>query len=83
MEADLHRINGETRDKAEAEFDAQIDAKAQIAFACDCRLAVERWACTNGCCIRYNFTVLSAGEIAPKGWTIYENHGGRAVGRSA
>ena len=48
MEADLHRINGETRDEAEAEFDAQIDAKAQIAFACDCRLAVERWACTNG-----------------------------------
>ena len=83
MEAHLPLIEAATADEARIAFDQEVQARAAIAFAADCRLAIHSSHCGDGCCLTYDFVVLSPGERAPKGWTIYENYGGVAVGRSA
>lgn len=60
-----------------------IEARCTLAFACGCRLAVAAVVCPTNCCWAYEFVVLSPGERAPEGWTIYEQRNGLAVGRSA
>lgn len=83
MEAVLHCVNRPTAAEAREAFDAEIQQRASIAFAGGCRLAIYADHCPAGCCWNYEFVVLSPGEAAPKGWTIYEQRDGRAVGRSA
>ncbi len=60
-----------------------IEARCTLAFDNGCRLAVASVVCPGNCCWAYDFVVLSPGESAPKGWTIYEQRDGRAVGRTA
>lgn len=68
---------------AERRMQENIEARCALAFSCGCRLAVTAVVCPNNCCWAYEFVVLSPGERAPEGWTIYEQRDGRAVGRSA
>lgn len=83
MEAVLHCVNRPTPDECAAAFDAEIAGRASIAFSAGCRLAVHAESCAAGCCRAYEFVVLSPGERAPRGWTIYEERDGRAIGRTA
>jgi len=79
----MHCVNRPTAAEAEAAFREEITGRCQVAFAGGCRLAVWASSCPNNCCWEYDFVVLSPGESAPRGWTIYEERGGIAVGRSA
>lgn len=72
-------------------FDARLATLTAVAFMADMRLAVSIkglrpvghrpgfWE------YDFDYIVLSPGEVPPRDrvWTIYENHSGRAVGRSA
>lgn len=79
----MHHVTNPDPDIARAALDAAINLRCQIAFSGGCRLAVNFARCPDGCCWEYDFVVLSPGESAPRGWTIYEERGGIAVGRSA
>ena len=69
--------------EAEDKMRESIEARCALAFAAGCRLAVTTVVCPGNCCFAYEFVVLSPGESAPKGWTIYELRGDQAIGRSA
>lgn len=79
-------VTGVTPEEAEKAMRAAIEAHCLIAFACGCRVAIQFLSATNvgQCVITYNFVVLSPGERAPdgRGWEVYEQRDGRAVGRS-
>lgn len=75
-------IRRASADEAAEAFYEEVQARAQIAFAAGCRLAIHSGRCAAGCCIGYDFVVLLPGEKAPAGWTLYEERDGRAVGRS-
>lgn len=83
MEAVVRCVNRPTAEEARAAFEAEIQQRASIAFVGGCRLAIYADHCPDGCCWNYEFIVLSPGERAPRGWTIYEERDGRAVGRTA
>lgn len=81
-------VTGPTKPEAEQALRQAIEAHCRnIAFPFGCRLAVQFLTATHGeeVAFVYEFVVLSPGEGVPRGrgWEIYENHGGRAVGRSA
>lgn len=81
-------VTGADMDDAMARLQASIEARCAVAFACDCRLAARlartEWPWPNKKVrFSYEFVILSPGESAAPGWTIYENRVGRAVGRSA
>lgn len=83
----MRTVSAPSKEEADAALMAEIEAAAAIAFTCDCRLAacvVSQTHDARGHRYDWDFVVLSPGE-SPKnrGWTIYENHGGRAVGRLA
>jgi hypothetical protein len=63
-------------------FEAEVLVRCAIAFEADCRLAVFMTSAGEEA-ITYEFVVLSPGEAAPRGWTVYENRDGVAVGRTA
>jgi hypothetical protein len=69
--------------QATSKMEQDIAARCDVAFSCGCRLAVITAVCPTDCCYGYEYVTLSPGELPPKGWTIYEQRDGRAVGRSA
>ena len=76
-------VHRQEPDEARAAFDEEVAARCRIAFDAGCRLATTAISCERGCCWAYDFVVLSPGEKAPAGWTVYEERGGVAVGRSS
>ena len=62
----------------------RVDALTALAFATGHRVAIHVEN-RPGIGIDVHFVMLGAGEAPPRGraWTIYENRGGIAVGRSA
>jgi hypothetical protein len=83
MEALMLSIRNEDPEMAEAKVRAHLETQLAIAFGAGCRLAAIRVSCEHECCWDYDFVVLSPGESAPEGWTIFENHSGTAIGRTA
>lgn len=82
----MPRVSAPTPEEAVAKLEAEAQAKALVAFAAGCRLAIRPYAATNcrGCVISYEFVVLSPGEQPEgAGWTLYEQRGDQAVGRLA
>lgn len=83
----MHKqVTAATAREAVDELGREILAQAQIAFAAGCRFTVmvtdsgdvgERYS------IGFDFTVLSPGEAARKGWLVYENHSGQVISRMA
>jgi hypothetical protein len=78
-----HCIHRADPDEARAALDAEVADRCRLAFDAGCRLAITTVRCETGCCWAYDFVVLSPGESAPAGWTVYEERGGVAVGRSS
>lgn len=76
-------VKGADKAEAEAKCAASIAERARLAFDHGCRLAVNRdGSCLAGCCVGYEFVILSPGEKANSGWTIYEEREGHLVGRT-
>lgn len=72
----MHRLNRPSKAGVWDAFLDEISARAAVAFAAGCRLAFVHASCDSGCCIGYDFVVLSPGEAAPDSWTIVEEAGG-------
>lgn len=82
----MPQVSAPTAEEAVAKLEVEAQAKAMVAFAAGCRLAVRPYRATNmrGCVIDYEFVVLSPGETPEgNGWTLYEQRGDQAVGRPA
>lgn len=85
MEADVPVLTGLTSAELIALVQSTTEEKCALAFAADCRLAM-RWRLLNTTfpmsCL-YEFVVISPGDPMPegKGWEIWEDHSGVAIGR--
>lgn len=79
-------VTAPTDSEARSVLDHAVTVTALMAFGFDCRLAARIVTMVTGeaeCTITWEFVVLSPGEVPEgRGWTLYEDRSGIAVGRS-
>lgn len=90
-----HGIPDWVVDAMRERYEAELNLRLAVAMQSGFRLAAEPFrpdlfgfvgrlpTPTDIAQVSWEFVMLSPGERAPRGWTLYENRGGIAVGRTA